>query len=872
MSFASLKDCFSDVAAYTDDGTHTLSVLKSAFTQLKSGVEHFASATYKAHSILKEGLPQSKFLSTHSTALTFLTHSFRDMAQQYTNLASAMQGTVIEPITLFQEHLISSNSREKQRGLLMIEDLQLAKESLRRTRTRYYEYKADADEAESRFSQIPSKERDHQIQRIAKLKLKAQKAHSQYTATFNTVESMWAEYYQQMPSSLQVMQENEESRIHFLKTTLEKLTLQHSRVVDSLASSLKDMTALISNINGNIDLRVLVNSLEGEHVPEERDKLVPYEDWKTQCIDDFKGEEVIFLDDDLDGPEEDRDFIERTLDGIFNDTLEVIDNSRLDVLLSSSINRAELISQIEKRHSEICYSVTAIYKLASLYNALLTSLMKRNALDAVTFYRVVKLTQNFYCQSLDGRRKYLSSLVSSHCIWSDTTRWGQSIEMVIANKLENDRRTAKKQKSKGIFSSFKSLVDKTTKTLFKGNDVRPEKSVAFAVISQFNFYMINLSLPLETVCDIVLKVCKKVKMDSERTCVLLAELQANQRGNKTNSKDSKASLRSRKNASLKWGAFLPISLASEFLNCSELRSMLLVCREWRAKLSKISQWRTLQEAVPQSLNQRAARRLFWMTQTQPNLKTLNYSAIARDTNANPESTHKLSEIINMDLKRSFHNIPNISPKSLANVLRAYAFYDPVVGYCQGMNYVAGVLYLIIQNEEASFKALVGMIERFRMSSLYDSNLPRLKLMLYQLDRLIGIYLPELHRVFKEEMIASSHFASSWFITLFASTLSGSQENLQILYQIWDLFFEEGWKAIFKCSLAILMRMSEELAAGKMEHAMLLISKIGSANCDIQMFDQEFIKRVISIRINNSLLRDLESEYEHLKLRASMLPL
>jgi ecotropic viral integration site 5 protein len=46
----------------------------------------------------------------------------------------------------------------------------------------------------------------------------------------------------------------------------------------------------------------------------------------------------------------------------------------------------------------------------------------------------------------------------------------------------------------------------------------------------------------------------------------------------------------------------------------------------------------------------------------------------------------------------------------------------------------------------------------------------LKLMFYQLDRLIAIYLPDLHNHFKDETINSSYFSSSFFITLFSSIM------------------------------------------------------------------------------------------------------
>jgi Rab-GTPase-TBC domain len=44
--------------------------------------------------------------------------------------------------------------------------------------------------------------------------------------------------------------------------------------------------------------------------------------------------------------------------------------------------------------------------------------------------------------------------------------------------------------------------------------------------------------------------------------------------------------------------------------------------------------------------------------------------------------------------------------ALRRVLRAYSYYDPEVGYCQGMNFIAG-MFLTLMSEEEAFWLLVG---------------------------------------------------------------------------------------------------------------------------------------------------------------------
>jgi len=66
-----------------------------------------------------------------------------------------------------------------------------------------------------------------------------------------------------------------------------------------------------------------------------------------------------------------------------------------------------------------------------------------------------------------------------------------------------------------------------------------------------------------------------------------------------------------------------------------------------------------------------------------------------------------------------------------------------------MNFIAGFLYLTLEKDESlAFAVMREVIERFAMSHLFNTELPMLKLMFYQLDRLISINLGDLHNHFK----------------------------------------------------------------------------------------------------------------------------
>ena len=128
--------------------------------------------------------------------------------------------------------------------------------------------------------------------------------------------------------------------------------------------------------------------------------------------------------------------------------------------------------------------------------------------------------------------------------------------------------------------------------------------------------------------------------------------------------------------------------------------------------------------------------------------------------------------------------------NVRNVLKSYALTNPRLNYSQGMNFMAGFLFLQmlpeniinlkdqlsadilsqanLQGESLAYTVMSRIITRYQMENLFNEEVPMLKLMFYQLDRLIAINIPDLHDHFKDETISASLFSSSFFITLFTS--------------------------------------------------------------------------------------------------------
>jgi len=220
-------------------------------------------------------------------------------------------------------------------------------------------------------------------------------------------------------------------------------------------------------------------------------------------------------------------------------------------------------------------------------------------------------------------------------------------------------------------------------------------------------------------------------------------------------------------------------------------------------------------------------------------------------------------IIHLDVQRSFQSSKIIKSESLINVLKVYAYSNEEVQYCQGMNFVAGFLLLITENESEAFKFMRVIIEKYQMQNLFIQDVPLLKEYFYELDRLVYLVMPDLSIFFKAEGVSTSFFASAWFMTVFTNSMQHVKDDkaTEMILKIWDAFLIEGWKAVFKISLFIISELKEKLLDSKFDQIMALFGDVprGKILHD-PIFAQKLIQSYHNFKISNKLLSGLSEEY------------
>ncbi|XP_062522123.1 growth hormone-regulated TBC protein 1-like [Corticium candelabrum] len=142
---------------------------------------------------------------------------------------------------------------------------------------------------------------------------------------------------------------------------------------------------------------------------------------------------------------------------------------------------------------------------------------------------------------------------------------------------------------------------------------------------------------------------------------------------------------------------------------------------------------------------------------------------------------------------------------LRNVLAAYANHNPTVGYCQGMNFVTGILLLVTKNEEQSFWLLDSLIGHRVPSSYYSTGMEGLQTDHFVLHSLLLKRTPRLVGHLQQHQIDLQVVTSRWFICLFVDVLP-----IETLLRVWDCLFLEGEKILFRVAVTLAVNHQHDI--------------------------------------------------------------
>ena len=221
----------------------------------------------------------------------------------------------------------------------------------------------------------------------------------------------------------------------------------------------------------------------------------------------------------------------------------------------------------------------------------------------------------------------------------------------------------------------------------------------------------------------------------------------------------------------------------------------------------------------------------------------------------------IEDIIINDLDRTFPKCQFFRDKygngqrKLLKVLSNYSKYNKEVGYIQGMAFICALL-LTYMDEERAFFMMHTLIKKYDLEGIYLPGFRDLKKKFFVLLNLEKKFLPKCYKILVRDEVYPGSYASEWFICLFARNL-----DFNILVRIFDTFLFEGFKVIYRFSLAFIKLKENDLIASKkgIDSTILVMN-----NCLKNINVEELFKIAFDFSLSKKYIESCEKEYELVK--------
>uniref|UniRef100_A0A1D1YHZ6 TBC1 domain family member 8B n=2 Tax=Anthurium amnicola TaxID=1678845 RepID=A0A1D1YHZ6_9ARAE len=156
--------------------------------------------------------------------------------------------------------------------------------------------------------------------------------------------------------------------------------------------------------------------------------------------------------------------------------------------------------------------------------------------------------------------------------------------------------------------------------------------------------------------------------------------------------------------------------------------------------------------------------------------------------------------IEKDLPRTFPGHPALDEdgrNALRRLLTAYARHNPSVGYCQAMNFFAGLL-LLLMPEENAFWTLVGIIDDY-FDGYYSEEMIESQVDQLVFEELVRERFPKLVNHLDYLGVQVAWVTGPWFLSIFVNMLPWES-----VLRVWDVLLFDGNRVmLFRTALALM---------------------------------------------------------------------
>ncbi|KAJ9103284.1 hypothetical protein QFC21_002707 [Naganishia friedmannii] len=164
--------------------------------------------------------------------------------------------------------------------------------------------------------------------------------------------------------------------------------------------------------------------------------------------------------------------------------------------------------------------------------------------------------------------------------------------------------------------------------------------------------------------------------------------------------------------------------------------------------------------------------------------------------------------IEKDVRRTFPtNVffggDGVGCDKLRRCLTAYAWRDPQIGYCQGMNLIAATLLLTYDDEEQAYWTFVSIIRNMLPEDWFTPSLQGSMIEQSVINDLVDTLLPNVAAHLMEMGVEVSAITFGWILSIFANCLP-----IETVLRVWDCFMVEG-RDVIPCTVIAILKLGEQ---------------------------------------------------------------
>lgn len=145
---------------------------------------------------------------------------------------------------------------------------------------------------------------------------------------------------------------------------------------------------------------------------------------------------------------------------------------------------------------------------------------------------------------------------------------------------------------------------------------------------------------------------------------------------------------------------------------------------------------------------------------------------------------------------------------LRRVLTAHALHNPTIGYCQSLNFVAGMMLLFMQEEDA-FWLFITVIDTLLPHDYYSATMVGTYIDQFVFAHIIQTRLEKVHAVLEGAALQIPLVTVQWFMCVYVNALPP-----ETALRVWDMFLNEGPKVLFRVAVALFKLHEKQLIQAK----------------------------------------------------------